>query len=131
MQPQHCSTSTTEAGHICSPPLYLPAFHQVPPIDRVHTHISTNPISPGKNEHEFLSRIPVPRIGKTKYLGAKGKFFSPRGLFYMEPNKMRIWPKSSYKLEVLLWGLWVEIQKIIEANSFSFILTSDRSEYNT
>lgn len=41
----------------------------------------------------------------------------------MKPNEViRYLPKSSYKLEILLWGLWVEIQTIINVNK-AFLLS--------
>lgn len=41
----------------------------------------------------------------------------------MKPNEViRYLPKSSYKLEILLWGLSVEIQTIINVNK-AFLLS--------
>lgn len=48
----------------------------------------------------------------------------------MKANKIRILPKKNYKLEDLLQGLWVEMQKIIKWIKFFFYFNSDGSEYN-
>lgn len=129
-QPQCCMTST---GRWFAHGARLPsALARLLPryADIVHVCISTNRISPEKNKHDFVAQIPVLRTGKTKYWGTKGKFFTCVAYwkiwikhFHMKPNEViRYLPKSSYKLEILLWGLWVEIQTIINVNK-AFLLS--------